>query len=264
MAVFVRDSEPTMPLATTLCGVELEHPLMNAAGTCKTAEQAVRFAESAVSAVVIGSITVEERPVNSGNTYASHPSGSYSLLNAMGLPNPGSAYYREHLPAMCAAITAAGKYPIVSVVGFSPEEYAELAELAYASEAWLVEINLGCPNVWGDGGQKPIPSFYPEMIEAIIEAVYDRLDPTRFGVKLSPRFVRKSVPSSGPTTSRTCPGSSRAATCGAKSSAHDAATSRAASSSAAFATMSSKTALTASSTTWLERQLRARTSRSRP
>jgi dihydroorotate dehydrogenase (fumarate) len=175
-----------MKLATELCGIELEHPLMNAAGTCKTLEQAARFAGSAVSAVVIGSITVDERPSNSGNTYAKHESGSYSLLNAMGLPNPGSIYYREHLAEMCATIKEAGKRPIVSVAGFSPEEYALLAELAYGNGAWLVELNLGCPNVWGEEGQKPIASFSPEMIEAIIQAVNGRLDPVAFGVKLSP------------------------------------------------------------------------------
>lgn len=174
-----------MDLATELCGFKLEHPLMNAAGTCKTLEHVERLAQSVVPAVVIGSITVDARNGNTGNTYTVDPSRAFSL-NALGLPNPGSIYYREHLPEMCEVIRSAGKQTIVSVAGFSPEQYAMLTEIAYGCGAALVELNLGCPNVWGDSGQKPIASFYPEMIEAILQAVYDRLDSTMFGVKLSP------------------------------------------------------------------------------
>ncbi|ORT94849.1 dihydroorotate dehydrogenase, partial [Frankia casuarinae] len=52
-----------------LCGVSLEHPIMNAAGTCKTAEDVETFARSAVSMIVVGSITREPRSGNSGNVY---------------------------------------------------------------------------------------------------------------------------------------------------------------------------------------------------
>lgn len=175
-----------------LAGVALDHPVMNAAGTCKTLQDVVALARSSVAAVVVGSITRDARAGNSGEVYWS---GDGCSLNALGLPNRGADYYREQLPAMVEAAHAHGKPLIVSVAGFAVDEYAQLAQLAAAAGADLVELNLACPNVWDGGTQKRIACFDPGQTEAICAAVEGALAAPAsgrgrpappYGVKISP------------------------------------------------------------------------------
>jgi dihydroorotate dehydrogenase (fumarate) len=163
------------------CGREFDHPIMNAAGTCKLLDDVKKLAKSAVSAVMVGSITVEPRDGNPGNVW--EHCGSYTL-NSLGLPNPGIDYYRTNLPEMKKICADNGKPLLVSVAGFSPNEYAVLAEVAVSGGADFVELNLGCSNVWGTDGQKPITSFDEALIRSIINYVKREIE--SFGVKLSP------------------------------------------------------------------------------
>jgi dihydroorotate dehydrogenase (fumarate) len=165
-----------------LAGVELEHPLMNAAGTCKSLEDVRKFARSAVSAITVGSITLEPREVNHGNVYFQAQGFS---LSSLGMPNLGKQYYMEHLPEMVEIALDASKPLVVSIAGFRPDEYGQLADIADAGGADIIEVNLGCPNVWADGRQKPIPSFDPSAIQEIINNV-NGLEDRTIGVKLSP------------------------------------------------------------------------------
>lgn len=175
-----------MGFETTLAGFALEHPLMNAAGTCKKLLDVRKLADSPVSAIVVGSITSEPRMGNEGNVYWKHSDSRYSL-NALGLPNPGAASYSEHLLEMKQVAERAGKPLIISVAGFSPAEYGNLAAVADRNGADLIELNLGCPNVWQEGGQKQIASFDLEMVKAIWDEVVKRVDTqATVGVKLSP------------------------------------------------------------------------------
>ncbi|WP_210493376.1 dihydroorotate dehydrogenase [Patulibacter sp. SYSU D01012] len=165
----------------TLAGVALEHPLLNAAGTARTLDEVARLARSAVAAVTVGSYTLGERAGNGGEVYASRE--GYAV-NALGMPNRGAAQLREELPRMAELAHAGGKPLVVSVAGFAPGEYGELAGLAAAGGADLVELNLGCPNVWDDGAQKRIASFDPALVAASVAAAADASVPV--GVKLSP------------------------------------------------------------------------------
>ena len=170
-----------------LCGVELEHPIMNAAGTCKTVEDVAGHARSAVSAVMVGSITRQARAGNPGNVYWS--SRSYSL-NSLGLPNRGLAYYAEHLPAMAKLAHDAGKPLAVSIAGFDAAEYAEMAGAVAAAGADLIELNLACPNVWDGGRQKRIACFDLRQTETVCagmaRALAEAGAATPFGIKISP------------------------------------------------------------------------------
>ncbi|MDP2636991.1 MAG: dihydroorotate dehydrogenase [bacterium] len=168
-----------MELKTTLGSIELEHPIMNAAGPrCKTIEEVRILARTPVAAIVVGSITKEPRPGNQGDVYHSGPNFS---LNSLGLPNGGWTYYYEHLPEMVDIARQAGKILIVSIAGFSPEEYDELANKASQRGLLILrECNLGCPNVWSDGKQKRIASFDPLLVERILQAGWYDL------VKVSP------------------------------------------------------------------------------
>lgn len=167
--------------ATSLAGVALEHPLINAAGTAKSRDDVARLARSPVAAVTVGSITLQPRAGNAGEVYATRPGHA---VNALGMPNRGADFYREELPRMAELTRAQDKPLIVSVAGFSPEEYGALAHLAADAGADLVELNLGCPNVWDDGHQHRIASFDPELVAASLAAAAGAAVPV--GAKLSP------------------------------------------------------------------------------
>jgi dihydroorotate dehydrogenase len=168
---------------TGLAGVPLEHPLFNAAGTAKTVDEVARLARSTVSAVTVGSITSAARDGNAGEVFTARD--AYAI-NALGMPNRGAAFYHEALPEMAELTRAAAKPLIVSVAGFSPEEYGELTALSASSGADLVELNLGCPNVWDDGSQHRIASFDPDLVARSVAAAVSAADGVPVGAKLSP------------------------------------------------------------------------------
>lgn len=152
----------------TLGDIELSSPIMNAAGIVKSYEDVVKFAKSSVSAVVVGSITVEPRAGNSGTTY--YIGNGYSL-NSLGLPNPGMEYYKSHLKDMLSVCHDNGKPLILSVAGFTLEDYATLCVLAAEKNVDALEVNLGCPNVWDDGKQHEIWSYNYSLVEEIAACV---------------------------------------------------------------------------------------------
>ena len=158
---------------------------MNAAGTCRTLEEVQKLLRSASAAVMVGSITIEPRAGNSGNVYRS---GKTYSLNSLGLPNGGLLYYREEtLLKMVSCAYTAGKPLFVSIAGFSPDEYAVLSSFAFACGADLVELNLGCPNVWDGSTQKQIPCFDPALVCSILSCVETKVGANaKISVKISP------------------------------------------------------------------------------
>jgi dihydroorotate dehydrogenase (fumarate) len=172
-----------MSLATTIAGIELEHPLMNAGGTCKTLEHAKHFARSAVSAIVVGPVTPQERDGNSGNVYWQ---GEFYSLNSLGMPNPGeNNFFLDHWPGIKELAGQAGKPVILQIAGFNVQDYVDVARQAQREGVEHIELNFGCPNVWDDGSQHGILSFDPDAIVLIVKKVREVFDST-IGVKLSP------------------------------------------------------------------------------
>lgn len=144
------------PLATSVGGLRLEIPVMNAAGTAKTLEDVRRLAAAPIGAIVVGSITMEPREGNPGTVYAWE--GEYSL-NSLGLPNGGWSYYQGVLAEMGRTAHAAGKKLIVSIAAMGIQETKELARRCADSGADAIELNAACPNVWNDGTQKSLLCF---------------------------------------------------------------------------------------------------------
>jgi dihydroorotate dehydrogenase len=157
-------------------------PLTNAAGTVKTVDQVKAFVGAPFPAVLLGSYTAAERPGNDGRTFFDAPFGA---LNSMGLPGPDVYVWRQWVREAAQLLHDDGKDLWVSVAGFNPPEYRYLAEIAIESGADAVELNLGCPNVWDEGEQKPIASLSVEQTALVVEAVQPLLD-HKVGVKLSP------------------------------------------------------------------------------
>lgn len=100
-----------------VAGIKLEHPLMNAAGTCKLIAEVKELAPANTSAIVVGSITKGERETKPGNRFWA---GDLFSLNCMELPNPGVLYYQKYLPEMVKIVHKSNKPLFVSVFGFTP------------------------------------------------------------------------------------------------------------------------------------------------
>ncbi|HEX5430050.1 MAG TPA: dihydroorotate dehydrogenase [Patescibacteria group bacterium] len=172
-----------------LAGLRLESPVMNAAGTCKTFDEARKLVPTAVSAIVYGSYTYDEQLGDSGTTYYAD---SIRSINSRGIPNGGRKFLRSNMSELVAIAHDAGKAAIFSVSGNDPEQFAELVEICFGGGADAVEVNLACPNLWIDEGhvakakQKPIVCFYPDMIIDIGLAIKLRIGRgNRIGAKLS-------------------------------------------------------------------------------
>jgi len=143
----------------------------NAAGTVRKIEELEELAVCEfVGPILVGSYTKEARPGNPGQVYWAGP--DYSI-NVNGLPNGGAEWCKKFLPEMIKVAREPLYHPvIVSVAGFNPQEYAELAVLALESSAFGVELNLSCPNIYSaDGQQKQIPCFHPDLTDKILTTV---------------------------------------------------------------------------------------------
>jgi len=103
---------------------------------------------------------------------------SCGLINAMGLPNPGiSEFVKEIREAKSLGVPV-----VVSVYGFSAEEYATVAKKAVDAGADAAELNVSCPHVKETGseiGQNPkILTEVVRKVKAVVEKpVFVKLSP---------------------------------------------------------------------------------------
>jgi dihydroorotate dehydrogenase (NAD+) catalytic subunit len=138
---------PGRGLATELAGLELEHPVLNGSGTFDAIAGLRTFGPALrerfpFSAFVSKTITVEPREGNPPPRLWEAPAG---LVNSIGLPNKGLEGFLAHdLPVLATLPVPL----VVSVAGFSYEEFARLVE-AVAPEDCVaaLELNVSCPNV---------------------------------------------------------------------------------------------------------------------
>ncbi len=170
--------------------IENAYPIGNGGGVVKTIEDLQRILPTSLGAIEIGSITMEPRDGNTGNTFFK---GNGFTLNSIGLKNPGIKYYEENLPIMIRMIEDAGKIAVVNVAGFSKNEYAELAGLAFSAGSDFVVLNYGCPNVEG----KEILSYNNSQLrDTTINVVAQNNSAAaegRLGMKLSPIFKKSDM-----------------------------------------------------------------------
>jgi dihydroorotate dehydrogenase (NAD+) catalytic subunit len=141
------------PLSISLAGLKLRNPTILASGILGfTAESLQRTVEGGAGAVVTKSVGAEARMGYANPTIVQANSG---IVNAMGLPNPGIDEYVEEIAHAKTVVKAP---LIVSVFGYSAEEYAQVAKKAVEAGADAVELNVSCPHVKQTGseiGQNP-------------------------------------------------------------------------------------------------------------
>jgi dihydroorotate dehydrogenase (NAD+) catalytic subunit len=155
------------PLRTNLAGLELQNPTILASGVLGySAESLNRVARGGAGAVISKSIGVEPKVGYANPTVVQAEAG---LINAMGLPNPGIDVYAEEIRY---AKTILRVPLIVSVFGYSADEYATVAGKAVAAGADAVELNVSCPHVQFTGaeiGQNP--RLLAQVVEKVKAAV---------------------------------------------------------------------------------------------
>ncbi len=140
-------------LITNFAGLKLASPTVLASGILGySGDSLQRVAEAGAGAVVTKSVGPEPRLGYPNPTVVQAEAG---LINAMGLPNPGIADFAEEIAYSKTVV----KVPlIVSVFGYTAEEYATVTEKAVKAGADAVELNVSCPHVKDTGheiGQNP-------------------------------------------------------------------------------------------------------------
>jgi dihydroorotate dehydrogenase (NAD+) catalytic subunit len=130
----------------------LPNPVMAASGTAGLGAELAPYLDlGALGAVVVKSLSVDPWAGNPPPRLAPVAGG---MLNSVGLANPGiTAWLDDELPALAAT----GAAVVVSLWGFTTDEYRRSAEMLGAALADLgrvgagsviaVEANISCPNV---------------------------------------------------------------------------------------------------------------------
>ena len=135
-------------LNVTLCGIELDNPVIPASGTFGYgAEFAQLYDINILGTFSFKGTTKDPRFGNPTPRIAECESG---MLNSVGLQNPGVEHVIAH------ELLEMKKYfhkPVMAnVSGFSVEDYAYTCErLAAEPQVGWIELNISCPNVHGGG-----------------------------------------------------------------------------------------------------------------
>jgi dihydroorotate dehydrogenase (NAD+) catalytic subunit len=167
-------------LAVSLAGLQLANPTVLASGilgySTETLENVVK---GGAGAVVTKSVGLKPRK---GYANPSIVQASCGLINAMGLPNPGIDKYVKEFRQTKGVLDVP---LILSVYGYSAEEYATIAEKATAAGADAVELNVSCPHVKDTGSEI---GQCPETLAEVVKKVKASVSKSVFA-KLSPNVT---------------------------------------------------------------------------
>ena len=149
----------------TLCGIEMDNPLIPASGTFGYGKEfADLYDINCLGSFSFKGTTLEARFGNPLPRIAECTSG---MINAVGLQNPGvRAVVERELPEL---VKFFHKPVMANICGFSIEEYTEVSRILDKEEqvGWL-EINVSCPNVHGGGMSFGVT---PEGAASVVKAV---------------------------------------------------------------------------------------------
>ena len=149
----------------TLCGIEMDNPIIPASGTFGNGyEFAELYDINCLGSFSFKGTTKDPRFGNPTPRIAECPNG---MINAVGLQNPGvEKVISEELPRLAKCFH---KPVMANVSGFAIEDYAYTCEkLDKEPQVGWLEVNVSCPNVHGGG-----MSFgtQPEAAAAVTRAV---------------------------------------------------------------------------------------------
>jgi dihydroorotate dehydrogenase (NAD+) catalytic subunit len=167
-----------------LCGIELDHPVINASGTFDAIAARRVYGDALLeafpfSAFVSKTITPEPRVGNEPQRIWETPAG---MINSIGLPNKGlEGFLAEDLPRLAELPVPL----IVSVMATSREEFGRLVDgVGGREEVAAIELNVSCPNVHSG----LIVGEQPAETAALLEALRERTEKPLI-VKLTPNVT---------------------------------------------------------------------------
>ena len=168
------------PLSISLAGLEIVSPTILASGILGYSSESLnRVVKGGAGAVVTKSVGVVPRMGYANPTVVQAEGG---LINAMGLPNPGIDVYVEEIRFSKTLLHVP---VIVSVFGYSAEEYAAVAKKAIEAGADAIELNVSCPHVKQTGAEiGQSPKLLGEVVQTVKAAISKPLI-----VKLSPNVT---------------------------------------------------------------------------
>ena len=137
-----------MGLNVSLCGIELDNPVIPASGTFGYGyEFADLYDINCLGTFSFKGTTKDPRFGNPTPRIAECPGG---MINAVGLQNPGvEAVIARELPRLKEVFH---KPVMANVSGFSVEDYAYTCQrLDKEDQVGWLEVNVSCPNVHGGG-----------------------------------------------------------------------------------------------------------------
>jgi len=163
-------------LKTEMAGLRLRNPTILASGILGSSAEYLReVARVGAGAVTTKSVGPKPRDGYKNPTVMQVECG---FLNAVGLPNPGIEKFVDEIRRLRDLEVPL----IVSVYGFSPEEYAEVSSMAVNAGADAIELNLSCPHVRGAGAEI---GRDPRLVSQVVKMVKESINNPVFA-KLTP------------------------------------------------------------------------------
>jgi dihydroorotate dehydrogenase (NAD+) catalytic subunit len=166
-------------LLTTLGGLTLTNPVMPASG-CFGPELGQLIPAGRLGAVVTKTVFADVRSGNPAHRLTETPHG---MLNAVGIPSPGSAAF---LARVLPAYRALGTKVVVSIGGLSVDDYLRIADALAEIDCDAFEVNLSCPNLEHGGLAM---GAAPEQVEVVTRGVVERVSQPVL-VKLTPNVTQ--------------------------------------------------------------------------
>ena len=135
-------------LGVTLCGIELDNPVIPASGTFGYGKESAELYDINILGTFSFKGTTKDPRL--GNPVPRIAEAASGMLNAVGLQNPGVDHVIAHeLPEMKAFFH---KPVMANVSGFSVDDYVYTCEkLDKEPQVGWLEVNVSCPNVHGGG-----------------------------------------------------------------------------------------------------------------
>ena len=169
-------------LSTTLCGVNLDNPIIPASGTFGFGLEM----SEVYDINILGSISVKgtTREARFGNPTPRIAECSSGMINSVGLQNPGiDAVISHELPELRKRFR---KPIIANISGFSLEEYTECCqEIDSEEQVEIIEVNVSCPNVHNGGMAFGTSAESAAAVTAAVKAVTTK----PVFIKLSPNVT---------------------------------------------------------------------------
>jgi dihydroorotate dehydrogenase (NAD+) catalytic subunit len=160
-------ADQSTPDPVNFCGIELQHPVINASGTYDAIAARTAFGDALLddfpfAVFVSKTITPEPRAGNAPIRIWETASG---MLNSIGLPNKGlDGFLAEDLPRLAELPVPL----IVSIMATTREDFARCVErVAARQEVAGIELNVSCPNVHSG----LIVGENPSETEALMDAL---------------------------------------------------------------------------------------------